>query len=72
MLNRSLRNHAAMHAILNRRMDCRVKPGNDDAENHSRDASRARALPTTTPKRTKLQDSLPAKKQGGGAPTLCP
>jgi hypothetical protein len=27
-------------------MDCRVKPGNDDVESRSRDAMRARVLPT--------------------------
>jgi hypothetical protein len=31
-------------------MDCRVKPGNDDTENYSRDALRVRVLPSHSKK----------------------
>src|SRR5579862_5913026 len=43
-------------------MDCRVKPGNDDVRNRSRDASH----PSHATNGTKVS---PPKKRGGGAPT---
>jgi hypothetical protein len=48
-----------------RRMDCRVKPGNDDAEDRSRDAGASESLARHGQKRR-----LPANEsEGGGAPT---
>jgi hypothetical protein len=48
---RSIKNYTATLSKPTRRMDCRVKPGNDEWNTVLATRSRARALPTTKPNR---------------------